>query len=173
MSDSPQVSESDVLRRDWAEATPRERPPRVLVVDDNRDAAHTLARLLSVLGIATEEANSGAAALLAIERLAIERQAPDLVFLDLGMAPMDGIETARQIKARPEWQSLPLVALTGLGHEHDRERTLAAGFAAHLVKPVNLALLEKTLEAFLDHPAGRAGERSRVGGPANRLPRHV
>ena len=117
---------------------------RVLVVDDNRDAAHTMARLLNILGLEVAEAYSGEAALSAIELAA-----PNLVLLDLGMAGMDGFETARQIHARFSSTPITLIALTGLGQEQDRARTLEAGFAAHLVKPVNLLVLEKTLVEFL------------------------
>jgi len=139
--------------------------PHVLVVDDNRDAAHTLVRLLSALGISAEEAHSGEAALAAIEK-----QLPELAFLDLGMPEMDGVETARQIRAHPQGLTIKLVALTGMGQEHDRQRTRAAGFVAHLIKPVELALLEQTLDRFLSHSAGRSTGKSRGGGPAKRLP---
>lgn len=117
---------------------------RVLVVDDNRDAAHTMARLLAVLGLEVAEAHSGQAALSAFEAAP-----PDLVLLDLGMAGMDGFETARQIQARFPATPIPVIALTGLGQEQDRARTRDAGFAAHLVKPVDLAVLEQTLAAYL------------------------
>lgn len=117
---------------------------RVLVVDDNRDAAHTMARLLTILGLEVAEAHSGQAALSAVEAAP-----PDLVLLDLGMAGMDGFETARQIQARCSAAPIPVIALTGLGQEQDRARTRDAGFAAHLVKPVDLALLEQTLAAYL------------------------
>jgi CheY-like chemotaxis protein len=135
------------------EATPSARYPalccgKVLVVDDNRDAAHTLARLLVALGSQAREAYSGPEAIAAIEC-----ELPELVFLDLGMAGMDGIETARQIGARFSACDIPIVAITGLGQQEDRERTREAGFAAHLVKPVTLELLEQTLGEFF--PAKR------------------
>lgn len=148
-----------------AESSAPRLAPRVLVVDDNCDAAHTLARLITLLGISVDEAHSGDAALAAIEK-----NPPRLIFLDLGMPQMDGMETAREIRARPHGEQIILIALTGLGHEQDRQRTLAAGFAAHLVKPIDLALLERTLDEFLDHSAGRSIDKSRGGGPANRLP---
>ena len=123
---------------------------RILVVDDNRDAAHTFARLLNALGSSAREAHSGTDALAAIES-----ELPDLVFLDLGMSGMDGIETARQIRARFPQSAIPLIAITGLGQLEDRQRTRDAGFAAHLVKPVNLDLLERTLCEFLPSMRGR------------------
>jgi CheY-like chemotaxis protein len=117
---------------------------RILVVDDNRDAAHTLARLLAALGCQAREANSGAEAIAAIEC-----EVPDIVLLDLGMADMDGIETAQQIKSRFGESAITLIAITGLGRQEDRERTREAGFASHLVKPVLLEQLEQTLGGFL------------------------
>ena len=116
---------------------------KILVVDDNRDAAHTLARLLDALGWQARAAYSGQEAIAAMEC-----ELPELVFLDLGMAGMDGIETARQISVRFSESGIPLVAITGLGQQEDRERTREAGFAAHLVKPVTLELLEQTLREF-------------------------
>lgn len=135
----PSMTESP--RKPDAASTPT---CRILVVDDNRDAAHTMARLLSVLGYEVAEAHSGREALAAIENAL-----PNLVLLDLGMAGMDGFETARQIQARFAGTAIPLVALTGLGQEQDRARTRESGFAAHLVKPVELGLLEQTLAGFL------------------------
>ncbi|HUE70915.1 MAG TPA: response regulator [Pirellulaceae bacterium] len=113
----------------------------VLVVDDHRDAADSLARLLSILGRIAQVAYDAEGALAAIERAT-----PQLIFLDLGMPKIDGFETARRIGTRPEWRDIPLVALTGLGQERDRDRTQACGFAAHLLKPVDLILLERTLD---------------------------
>jgi YD repeat-containing protein len=116
----------------------------VLIVDDHRDAADSLARLLNVLGRRTEVAYDAAGALAAIERCR-----PQLVLLDLGMPKVDGFETARRIGARQEWRDIPLVALTGSGHEQDQDRTSASGFAAHLVKPVDLVQLERMLNALV------------------------
>ena len=113
----------------------------VLVVDDHRDAADSLARLLGVLGRIAQVAYDADATLAAMERAK-----PRLVLLDLGMPQVDGFETARRIGSRPEWRDIPLVALTGLGHEQDRERTASSGFVAHLLKPVDLILLERTLD---------------------------
>jgi CheY-like chemotaxis protein len=116
----------------------------LLVVDDNQDAAQTLTRLLKVLGFRASAAFSGEAALEVIKE-----EAPALVFLDLGMPTMDGVETARRIRQIPEGQKISLVALTGLGREEDLARTRAVGFDAHLVKPVNLTQLQETLGRFL------------------------
>ena len=114
--------------------------PRVLVVDDNTDAANSLGRLLSLLGQEVVVVHTGEAAVAEVRRFR-----PQLVLLDLGMPGMDGIETAERIHAPPETKETLLVALTGWGHDRDRQRTEAAGFAAHLVKPVQMAQLEALL----------------------------
>ncbi len=125
-------------------AAPSDDGGYVLVVDDHRDAADSLARLLSVLGKKAQVAYDAAAALELIEQ-----RTPNLILLDLGMPKIDGFEVARRITSRPKWRDIPLVALTGLGQEQDRERTAAAGFVDHLLKPVDLSLLERTLERLL------------------------
>jgi CheY-like chemotaxis protein len=114
--------------------------PRVLVVDDNTDAAHSLGRLLSLLGQEVAVVHNGEAAVAEVARFR-----PHLVLLDLGMPGMDGIETAERIHTLPEAEKVLLVALTGWGHDRDRRRTEEAGFAAHLVKPVQMAQLEALL----------------------------
>lgn len=118
-------------------------PRRVLVVDDNVDAAESLASLLRFAGHEAKTAHDGPTAL----RLA-EQEPPEIVFLDLGMPEMDGIEVAKRMRANPCLKETVLVALTGWGQEEDRRRTLAAGFDAHQVKPVDPA----DLVAFLNHP---------------------
>jgi signal transduction histidine kinase/ActR/RegA family two-component response regulator len=125
------------------QAAPREPPPapvplRVLVVDDNRDAADSLGVLLGFLGYSVEVAHDGAAAL----RIA-ERFHPGLVLLDLGMPEMDGYEVARRLRAQPRWRDVVLVALTGWGQEEDRQRSREAGFDHHLVKPTDLDALQQ------------------------------
>jgi signal transduction histidine kinase/ActR/RegA family two-component response regulator len=120
---------------------PRRFPPvRLLIVDDNRDAARTLGTLLSSLGATTSVAFSGQEALEAIETFR-----PVAVLLDLGMPGMDGYEVAREIRARPEWTGVRLIALTGWGQEADRERTRQAGFDHHLVKPIEIDYLRRLL----------------------------
>jgi signal transduction histidine kinase/ActR/RegA family two-component response regulator len=105
--------------------------PRVLVVDDNRDGAQTMAALLDLMGAEAHVALDGAEAL----RLAPELE-PELVLLDIGLPGLDGYETARRLRARPGFHAR-LVALTGYGSTQDRERALAAGFDEHLVKPLS------------------------------------
>ena len=113
---------------------------RILVVDDNADAANSLGRLLSLLGNEIRVVHSGEAALSEIGRFR-----PQGILLDLGMPTMDGFETAEQIRAHPEFRDIALVAITGWGQDRDRQRTEEAGFVAHLIKPVNLDQLEAVL----------------------------
>ncbi len=109
---------------------------RVLVVDDNRDAADSVAMLLDMYGATATVAYDGASALASLAQWW-----PDVVLLDLGMPSMDGYEVATRI--RQTWRDRPvtLVALTGWGQAADRDRTRAHGFDAHLVKPVGLDAL--------------------------------
>jgi signal transduction histidine kinase len=116
---------------------------RILVVDDNADAADSLAMLLKLKGNEVFVANDGATALA----LATERQ-PAIIILDLGMPVMDGYEVARRLRTEQTVNVAVLAALTGWGQEEDRRRSLEAGFDIHLVKPVDPAALDK----LLNHP---------------------
>jgi CheY-like chemotaxis protein len=116
---------------------------RVLVVEDNVDAAEGLMMLLEVFGHDPHHAADGAAALAAVQA-----QAPDLMLVDIGLPELDGYEVARRVRAIPGLRELPLVALTGFGLEEDRKRALAAGFDQHLTKPVDPSRL-RTLVARL------------------------
>jgi DNA-binding response OmpR family regulator len=112
---------------------------RVLVVDDDQDAADSLGMLLGMIGAEARVAYDGAAALDALPSFR-----PELVLLDLGMPGMDGWELARRIRSRAD--ALPrLVALTGWDRSDDRRRTREAGFEDHLVKPVALSALRALL----------------------------
>ena len=119
-------------------------PPslRVLVVDDNRDAASTLAELLDLIGYTASVANGGAEALAAAPGFG-----PHVMFLDIGMPGMNGYELARAIRQDRQYQGVLLVALTGWGGEDDRARTREAGFDLHLTKPVNLDAVTALLSA--------------------------
>lgn len=112
---------------------------RILVVDDNRDSANSLALLLQMLGHTVDTAHDG---LEAVERAATFRG--DVILLDIGMPRLNGYEAARRIREQRQ-KGLKLVALTGWGQEEDRRRSAEAGFDAHLVKPVDLAALTKLL----------------------------
>jgi len=113
---------------------------RVLIADDNADAAQTLALLLRTLGQDVTIVHDGLAAL---ERAAWLR--PDVILLDIGMPGMNGYDVARRLRAEP-WGRRPLVvAMTGWGQEDDRRRSKDAGFDQHMVKPVTLEVLCRLL----------------------------
>ena len=112
----------------------------VLVVDDNRDAAETLAALLNMMGHRAPVANDGRQALRMLPSLM-----PDVVFLDLGMPGMSGYEVAAAIREDARLANVRLVALTGWGGEADRARTRAAGFDEHLTKPATVEAIEDVL----------------------------
>jgi signal transduction histidine kinase len=114
---------------------------RILVVDDNADAAESLAMLLSLQGHETRVALSGKEALEGVETFA-----PDVALLDLGLPEMDGYELAARLRAMGKLPDILLVALTGYGRSEDRQKTQAAGFDDHLVKPVDLAALARALD---------------------------
>ena len=111
------------------------------MVDDNVDAAESLALLLTLDGQNVRVAFNGPRALTAASDFL-----PELIFLDLGMPGMDGYEVARRLRARPELRGTLLVALTGWSEEDDRQRSYAAGFDHHLVKPAE----PDKLRALLD-----------------------
>ena len=113
---------------------------RILVVDDNEDAAVSLALLLRAMGNDTEMAHDG---LEALELAATFR--PDVVLLDIGMPKLDGHEVCRRIRQQAWGAGIVVCALTGWGQEEDRRRSMEAGFDVHLVKPVLPADLEKLL----------------------------
>jgi CheY-like chemotaxis protein len=109
---------------------------RILVADDNRDAAESLAALLALEGHEVTLAYDGAAALLAYERTR-----PDICLLDIGMPHRTGNEVATAIRARADGHAVTLVAITGWGQDADRSQAIAAGFDRHLTKPVDPAAL--------------------------------
>jgi signal transduction histidine kinase/CheY-like chemotaxis protein len=110
---------------------------RVLVVDDNRDAADSLAFLLGTLGCETAVAYSGEEALRVLHQ-----HRPTVVLLDIGMPEMDGHEVARRIRKEPGFERVTLIALTGWGQQEDVARSREAGFDHHLIKPADVAALE-------------------------------
>jgi signal transduction histidine kinase/CheY-like chemotaxis protein len=115
---------------------------RILVVDDNRDAAETLGALLAALGATVSVAHSGRAALELLDTFH-----PDSVLLDIGMPEMDGYEVSRRIRAMANHADVLLIALTGWGQEGDYRRSRAAGFDHHLVKPPDMDKLREVLTA--------------------------
>ena len=115
-------------------------PRRILVVDDNHDAAESLALLLRAEGHEVRTAHDGATALDAVRAYQ-----PEIVLLDIGLPKMDGYEVARRLRAQEGTRRALLVALTGYGQEEDRRRAAEAGFDAHLVKPADLGALHALL----------------------------
>lgn len=113
------------------------RARRILVVDDNVDAAEMLAAMLELRGHGTRVAHDGPDALVAAREIH-----PDVIFLDIGLPGMDGYEVARQLRADPAFEVTVLVALTGWGSQDDKERALEAGFDVHLTKPVDVAAVD-------------------------------
>jgi PAS domain S-box-containing protein len=137
------------------EDEPRERhsaslPLRVLVVDDNHDAADSLGVLLTFLGVEVQVVHDGPSALQALTTFR-----PALVLLDIGMPGMDGYEVARKIREQPAFRDLMLIALTGWGQEEDRRRSHRAGFDYHLIKPTDL----EALQALISSVGERAERR--------------
>jgi CheY-like chemotaxis protein/anti-sigma regulatory factor (Ser/Thr protein kinase) len=117
---------------------------RVLVVDDNLDAATLIGDLLRILGHDPVIAHDGPGALAVAER-----DRPQLAILDIGLPGMDGYELARRLRERPGLAEVPVVALTGYGQASDRDRTKAAGFSEHLVKPIDLQRLHEVVGRFV------------------------
>jgi CheY-like chemotaxis protein len=118
----------------------RGRPARVLYVDDDPDIAESLAQLLRDMGHETRVAHGGP------EALALARDfRPEVVLLDLGLPGMDGFEVARRLREQPGQERLPLIAVSGYGHEEDQRRSREAGIEHHLVKPVRAADLVRVL----------------------------
>jgi CheY-like chemotaxis protein len=121
---------------------------RILVVDDNEDAANSLAMLLTLRGHDCVVAYDGLDAIDKAKRLA-----PDIVLMDLGMPRLDGIEATKRLRAIPGGEKFKIMALTGWGAAQDRARTRAAGFDLHLVKPVDTDDLDRMLQMLT--PADR------------------
>ena len=144
----PVVAESQVVD---ARRPPPERIParRILVVDDNKDAAETLGSVLTELGATVTVVHSGRAALAAVDEFD-----PEAVLLDIGMPEMDGYEVARRIRATRS-QPILLIALTGWGQEQDYRQSRAAGIDHHLVKPPDIYKLRELLSAGVPVQARR------------------
>lgn len=132
-----------------SKAFPQALRRRVLVADDNRDAAESMGLLLQLAGHEVQIAYDGVEALAAAEAFN-----PEIVLLDLGMPRMDGFEVARQMRLRPWGRQTLLVAVTGWGQQHDRQRTAEAGFDVHLVKPIGESDLFRIV-ASAERPGSR------------------
>jgi CheY-like chemotaxis protein len=113
---------------------------RVLVVEDNPDAAESLAMLIRLHGHEARIARDGPEALSLVEAYR-----PDVALVDIGLPGIDGYEVARRLRARPELLGVVLVALTGYSGPEERLRSHEAGFDRHMVKPVDIVELERLL----------------------------
>jgi CheY-like chemotaxis protein len=138
----------------WSEPKdPAKCPPlrtyRILIVDDNQDAAEIMAMLLGISGHVVNCAYDGPSAIEAARE-----HAPEVVLLDIGLPGMNGYEVAPRLRALDLPNRLCLIALTGYGRDEDRQKTRAAGFDHHLVKPVDTQALNNIL-ASIDAPAAR------------------
>jgi signal transduction histidine kinase len=131
---------------------------RILVVDDNADAGQLLADSLRALGHTTRVALDGPGALETAREFH-----PDVALLDLGLPVMDGFEVAHRLRAQPESIHILLVAITGYGQQVDRQRTRAAGFDEHLVKPVDLEELEAWLRRSQERRQHQAPPQPSLG----------
>jgi signal transduction histidine kinase/DNA-binding response OmpR family regulator len=125
------------------EAAQRPGVLRVLVVDDNEDAADLLTTSVRVMGHVARVAHDGPTAL----QIAVDFQ-PHVALLDIGLPVMDGYELARHLRALPGLESVRLIAVTGYSQEADRRHTAAAGFERHLVKPIQLGELQEVLSSL-------------------------
>jgi PAS domain S-box-containing protein len=133
-------------------AAGRDGEPRILVVDDNEDAAEMLAETLTRKGYETRVAYDAPTAL----RLAAAFS-PDIAFLDIGLPVMDGYELASHLRKIPGLSDLRLIAVTGYGQESDRRKSQEAGFHHHLVKPVDVAAIEAAVTTFAQAGSGGGG----------------
>ena len=138
----PLASAAEIAQPETEPGT-RSEPRRILVVDDNQDAADSLCLLLQSAGHSVQVAFDGDAAL----RIAQQFE-PELVFLDIGMPKTNGYDAARLMRAERWGKSIHLVALTGWGQEDDKRRAEEAGFNAHLVKPVSPEALRKQIASL-------------------------
>ena len=120
---------------------------KIVIADDNRDSADSMAMLLEAGGHEVHVAYDGAEAVAAADKTR-----PDVILLDIGMPKMDGFECARAIRSQPWAAGTLLIALTGWGQEEDKRRAVEAGFDRHLTKPVDPVTLEAVLQVASGSP---------------------
>jgi PAS domain S-box-containing protein len=132
---------------------------RVLVVDDNADAAMSLAMLLQIAGNETRVVHDGLAALEAAQEFR-----PNVMLLDIGMPKLDGYEVCRRLRSQSWGTEIFVIALTGWGQEDDRRKSAAAGFDGHLVKPIEPEMLSTLLATLPDRREGRGGAHAQAIG---------
>jgi PAS domain S-box-containing protein len=143
----------DIDRSSWGTAAPISptQARRILVVDDNEDGAAMLSEALKARGHDARVAHDAPAALQIAESFT-----PDIAFLDIGLPVMDGYELARRLRGLPGLSSIRLIAITGYGQQSDREKSQVAGFCRHLVKPVDLDIVEAVVNGETAAPLDRS-----------------
>jgi PAS domain S-box-containing protein len=141
-------------RRPEAAVDPAECGARVLIVDDNEDAATLMGTLLHALGYEARVVHDGPSALAEAERFA-----PQLALVDLGLPVMDGFDLAQRFRGHPTLGRTTLIAVTGYGQARDRDMTAHAGFSAHLTKPVDVDELRTVLATLAAQPPHTDNER--------------
>ncbi|HEX7984303.1 MAG TPA: response regulator [Duganella sp.] len=124
---------------------------RILIIDDNNQAADVAAELLGLYGYQTAVAYSGSEGLQTAKEFA-----PDVILLDLGMPVMDGFQVAAALRAQPEFANLALVAFTAWGDKGTRQRTQDAGFDQHITKPAGMEEILRAIGTACDMRAGFA-----------------
>lgn len=139
---------ADRRRREWQSVAQAVRL-RILIVEDNQDSADSLKMLLEALGYDAHLVYDGEAAVRAAAALR-----PDVILMDIGLPGLNGYDAARQIRAQSAGTRVLIVALTGWGQEADRLRSAEAGIDHHLVKPLDLAVLEQILDSLQTPGAG-------------------
>ena len=129
----PVISKPATVAQSGPTVEPEPPPQReILIVDDNRDSADSLAMLLEITGNKTYMAHDGEEAIEAIEK-----HRPEVVLLDIGLPKLDGHEVCRRVRQQPWGKDIVMIALTGWGQEDDRRKSEEAGFNGHIVKPVD------------------------------------
>lgn len=142
----PILTEPTAAARDGSGVARESVQRRILIVDDNRDSADSLAMLLEITNNQTYLAHDGLEALAAVET-----HRPEVVLLDIGLPKLDGHEVCRRVREQPWGKDIVIIALTGWGQEEDRRKSQEAGFNGHLVKPVDY---EKLLELLNELTSG-------------------
>jgi CheY-like chemotaxis protein len=132
---------SDTLPGQPARASALAGSLRILVVEDNRDAAESLRDVLECIGCTVQVAYSGSEAVAAAPQFR-----PEVLLCDLGLPGMDGYEVAKQLRQNPDSSRTRLIAVSGYGQEEDKQRAREAGFDLHLTKPLDFAELQRLLD---------------------------
>lgn len=142
----PVLSKPSTASQDGSESTRTTPTRRVLIVDDNRDSADSLAMLMQITNNEAYLAHDGVEAVEAIEK-----HRPEVVLLDIGLPKLDGHEVCRRVRKEPWGKDIVIIALTGWGQESDRQKSQEAGFDGHLVKPIDY---DKLLDLLATLTAG-------------------